>query len=221
MLNLAIKILVVEDQAMVRELLALACTQALPKAGVRTAGTRVETLALCHESPPDLVILDLVLPDGDGLDLVPKIFAVAPQVKIIALSSHIDEFTLHRALGSKVHGILDKNEQPVRILREAISTVLNGRQYISSLVQRLRVSARANPAAFDKILSDREQGVLCLIGEGQTNDEIAVRLKISSSTAKNHRLNIMAKLDMHSTPQLIRYAIEKGFTRIPEGPPRS
>lgn len=215
------KVLVIEDQTMVRELLALACQQALPKAALRTAGTRAAALALCREAPPDLVILDLVLPDGDGLDLVPELFALAPAAKIIALSSHIDEFTLHRALSSRVHGILDKNEQPVRILREAIAAVLGGQQYVSSLVQRLKASVRANPTAFDKILSDREQGVLRLIGEGLTNDQIAARLKISASTAKNHRLNIMAKLDMHSTPQLIRYAIEKGFTRIPEGPPRS
>lgn len=214
-------VLVIEDQAMVRELLALACKQALPKARVHTAGTRAAALGLCREAPPDLVILDLVLPDGDGLDLLPELFALSPAAKVIALSSHIDEFTLHRAVSSRVHGILDKNEQPVRILREAITTVLDGRQYVSSVVQRLKASVRADPAAFDKILSDREQGVLRLIGEGLTNDQIAVRLKISTSTAKNHRLNIMAKLDMHSTPQLIRYALEKGFTRIPEGPSRS
>ncbi len=208
------KVLVIEDQTMVRELLALACKQALPKAVVGTAGTCATALAHCREAPPDLVILDLVLPDGDGLDLLPDIFAVAPAAKIIALSSHIDEFTLHRALSSRVHGILDKNEQPVRILREAIAAVLDGRQYVSSLVQRLKASVRADPAAFDKILSAREQEVLRLVGQGLANDQIAERLKISASTAKNHRLNIMAKLDLHSTPQLIRYAIEKGFTRL-------
>ena len=199
---------------MVRELLALACQQALPKAGVRTAGNRASALTLCRASPPDLVILDLVLPDGDGLDLLPELFALAPPVKVIALSSHIDEFTLHRALSSRVHGILDKNEQPVRILREAMEAVLAGKQYLSSAVQRLRASLRADPAAFDKILSAREQDVLRLVGQGLPNEEVAARLKISPSTAKNHRLNLMAKLDLHSTPQLIRYAIEKGFTRV-------
>ena len=214
------KVLVIEDQTMVRELLALACKQALPKAVIRPAGTCAMALTLCRQEPPDLVILDLVLPDGDGLELLPELFALAPEAKVIALSSHIDEFTLHRALNSRVHGILDKNEQPVRILREAIAAVLGGQQYVSSLVQRLKASVRADPAAFDKILSDREQGVLRLVGEGLTNDQIALRLKISVSTAKNHRLKIMAKLDMHSTPQLIRYAIEKGFSRVPEGPRR-
>ena len=207
-------VLVIEDQTMVRELLALACGEVLPKAKVNAAGTGAAALALCRTAPPDLVLLDLVLPDGDGLDLLPDIFALAPAAKIIALSSHIDEFTLHRAVSSRVHGILDKNEQPVRILREAITTVLAGKQYVSSFVQRLKASVRADPAAFDKILSAREQEVLGLVGQGLANDQIAVRLKISASTAKNHRLNIMAKLDLHSTPQLIRYAIEKGFTRL-------
>jgi DNA-binding NarL/FixJ family response regulator len=209
-----VKILVIEDQTMVRELLVLACAKAMPSARIESAGTARAAESACRQQKPELIILDLVLPDGDGLDLLPKLFAAAPDAKVIALSSHIDEFTLHRALSSRVHAILDKNEQPVKILQEAIEAVLSGKQYLSSVVQRLRASVRADPAAFDKVLSDREQEVLRLIGEGLTNEQIAGRLAISVSTAKHHRLNIMAKLEMHSTPQLIRYAIEKGFTRL-------
>ena len=202
---------------MVRELLVLACRQAMPMAAVHAAGTGQEALRSCREVVPELVILDLVLPDGDGLDFLKQIFAIAPAAKVIALSSHIDEFMLHRALSSRVHGILDKNEQPLKVLHEAIASVLAGQRYLSSLVQQLRASVRADPTAFDKILSEREQEVLRFVGDGLTNEQIAGRLAISVSTAKHHRLNLMAKLDMHSTPQLIRYAIEKGFTRIGEG----
>ena len=205
---------------MVRELLVLACKKQMPSAIIYAAGTGASALAACRRNPPELVILDLVLPDGEGLDLLPAIFAAAPTARVIALSSHIDEFTLHRALSSRVHGILDKNEQPLEILRIAISEVCAGRQYISSAVQLLRASALADADAFNKILSDREQEVLRLIGDGLTNDQVAHHLDISVSTAKHHRINIMAKLNMHSTPQLIRYAIEKGFTRIGQTRPK-
>ncbi|HEY0945835.1 MAG TPA: response regulator transcription factor [Opitutaceae bacterium] len=210
------KIVIVEDQTMFRELLVLACAQAMPEARVDAAGDGASALAACRRDRPDLVLLDLVLSDGDGLAFLPHIFEIAPAAKVIALSSHLDEFTVYRASASRVHGIIDKNEQPVRALRDAIAAVLSGRHYLSPLVQNLRASLRADPMAFDKILSEREQEVLGLIGEGLSNDEIAARLAISESTAKQHRLRLMAKLDMHSTPQLIRYALEKGFTRLPQ-----
>src|SRR5207247_4009624 len=82
-------ILVVEDQTMVRELLVLACRQAMPAATVEAAGTGADALKACGKSAPDLVILDLVLPDGDGLDFLKEIFALAPSTRVIALSSHI------------------------------------------------------------------------------------------------------------------------------------
>jgi two-component system response regulator NreC len=210
------RILVVEDQTLVRELLVFSCRDIRPGSVVHGVGTCAAALEEARRRQPDLILLDLVLPDGDGIELAQPLLAAAPRARLIALSSHVDEFTLHRALASKIHGILDKNEQPVRILREAMDEVLAGRRYLSSAVQRLRANLRADPAAFDKILSDREQAVLRLVGEGLDNEAVAARLKISPSTAKNHRLNIMAKLDLHSTPQLIRYAIEKGFTRLRE-----
>ncbi len=208
------KILVVEDQTIVRELLMRACAEAVAGAQMRGAGTGKAALAECRREPPDLVMLDLVLPDGDGLELLGDVFAAAPAAKVIVLSSHIDEFTLSRAFKSRVHGIIDKNEQPVRILGEAIATVLGGGQYVSSTVAQLRASLRADPSAFDKILTDREQEVLQLIGRGVSNEGVAEALGISVSTARHHRINIMEKLDIHSTPQLIRYAIEKGFSRV-------
>jgi DNA-binding NarL/FixJ family response regulator len=214
-----LEILVVENQTLFRELLTVACEQAMPQARVTAVGSAAEAMSVCRGSPPDLMLLDLILSDGDGLDRLAEFLSLAPALKVIALSSHIDEFTMHRALKARVHGIVDKNEQPVRNLREAIAAVLAGRQYISTGVQKLRSQTQANPVSFDKVLSDREQEVLCLIGEGLTNEQIAERLALSVATARNHRLNIMANLDIHSAPQLLRYAIDKGFTHLREGPP--
>ncbi|HKB92329.1 MAG TPA: response regulator transcription factor [Opitutaceae bacterium] len=209
-------VLVIEDQTMVRELLVIACQQILPSASVSTSANAVEALEACRRSPPELILLDLVLPGRDGLDLLKDLLILAPKAKVIVLSSYIDEFTLHRVQDSGVNGLLDKNEQSVKVLAEAITAVLDGRRYISSSVQQMWSFIRADPIAFDKILSEREQEVLRLVGAGLTNEKIAQQLEISTLTARNHRLNIMGKLGLHSTPELIRYAMEKGFTRIPE-----
>jgi two-component system response regulator NreC len=206
------KVLVVEDQTMVREMLAQACAQAVPAAGVATAADCASALALCREQRPDLVLLDLELPDGEGLTILPEIFAMAPAVKVIALSSHADEFTLHRAAQAQVHGFVDKTEGPLRVIGEAIAEVMAGRQFQSPLAQRVRAAMRADPDAFNKVLSDREQEVLGLIGLGYSNEEIGDLLGLSGNTVKNHRRSIMSKLGIHGTPQLIRYATDKGFT---------
>lgn len=211
-----VKILIVEDQTLFRDLLANECSLAIPSAAIRSAGSVKELLDACRADPPEIILLDIVLPDGDALDFLGDVLACAPSARIVLLSSHIDEFTVHRALKAEVHGILDKIEQPARTLREVISTVAGGKRFLSPAVIRMKASVRADPLAFDKILTRREQDVLRLVGDGLTNDAIAKRLSITAATAKTHRIRIMAKLGMHSTHELVRYAIEKGFTRLPE-----
>jgi DNA-binding NarL/FixJ family response regulator len=208
-------ILIVEDQTMLRELLAFACSQVKGVRTVESAADGKSAVRQCQAHPPELALLDLVLPDGDGLALLPELYAAAPALRVIALSSHLDEFMLHRVAAARVHGVIHKNEQPLRILGEAIAAVMAGRIYHSPIVQTLRASLRADPEAFDKILSDREQETLGLVGGGLTNEQIAERLGVTVYTAKAHRMKLMRKLGLHSTPQLIRYALEKGFTRLP------
>mgnify|MGYP000151766171 CR=1 FL=1 len=209
-----VKIVIVEDHQLVREMLVMTCTNVLPGASVTGAATGTEGVARARQLQPAVVFLDLVLPDGDGVDFVPQIFVAAPSTRIVALTSHTDEFTLHRALRAHVHGFVDKNEQPLEVLHDAVMTVMDGRTYFSSAAQRLSLAMRNNPASFDKLLSEHEQRILALLGEGLTNDEAAARIGLSSATVRTHRNNIMTKLGIHSTPQLILYAIEKGFTRV-------
>ncbi len=207
------KIIIVEDHQLVREMLVMTCGSVVPGASVAGAATGGEGVTLARRLQPDVVFLDLALPDGDGVDFVPKIFAASPTARIVALTSHTDEFTLHRALRARVHGFVDKNEQPLEVLHAAVITVMDGRTYFSSAAQRLSLAMRNDPASFDKLLSDHEQRILGLLGEGLTNDEAAARIGLSGATVRTHRNNIMTKLGIHSTPQLILYAIEKGFTR--------
>lgn len=209
-----VKILVIEDHQLVRDMLVVTCANVIGDTDARGAGSGHEGVALAREFQPDVVFLDLALPDGDGLDFVSAIAAACPQTKIVALTSHTDEVSLHRALRANVHGFVDKNEQPLSVLKEAIHTVMRGQRYFSAAAQRLRSAMHQDPAEFSKILSDHEQRLLSLFGEGLSNDEIGRRLGLASGTVRNHRSQIMSKLDIHGTPELMRYAIEKGFTRL-------
>ncbi|MDD3180497.1 MAG: response regulator transcription factor [Opitutaceae bacterium] len=208
------KIAVIEDHTLIRDMLMVVCQQAVAGAKVVGAKDAASGLELCRTEKPDLIFLDLALPDRDGLSLLDDLFAVCPTCKVIALSSYTDEFTLHRALNSNVHGFVDKNEQPLEVLGEAIATVMSGQRYFPSVAQRVRASLRNDPGAFDKLLSEWEQLLLGLLGRGLSNAEIAKKTGLSAITVRNHRCRIMAKLGIHSTPELINYATEKGFTRV-------
>ncbi len=208
------KIVVIEDHKLVRDMLVLTCGNVAGGAEVRGAANGHDGVALCGEFQPDLVFLDLALPDGDGIDFLPRIRAACPSTKVIALTSHPDEFTIHRALRAQVNGFVDKNDQPLEVLKEAIVTVMEGRWYLSAAAQRVRMTMREDPADFSKVLSEHEQRLLGLIGVGLSNEEVARKLGISAGTVKIHRINIMNKLGIHSTPHLMLYALEKGFTRF-------
>jgi DNA-binding NarL/FixJ family response regulator len=208
------KIVAIEDHKLIRDMLAAACAQLVPAAEVSVAENGRQGVTVCRRVQPDLIFLDLALPDGDGLDLLSELLAVAPHAKVIALSSFADEFTVHRALRSPVRGFVDKGEQPLDLLKDAVDTVLAGGRYFSPSVQKLRAALRSDPVAFDKVLSDREQHLLSLFGQGLSNEAVAAQVGLTPGTVKLHRRNIHRKLGLHSTPELMNYALKKGFTRV-------
>ncbi len=205
------KILLVEDHQLIRDMLVLACKFAWPEAQVCGATAGADAVLKVADLSPDVVFLDLCLPDGDGIEFATTIMAISPSTKVIALTAHTDEFTIHRAMRAQLHGFVDKNEQPLEVLKEAIECVLAGRQYLSATARRIREEMRYDPISFSKVLSDREMELLSLLGQGLTNGEIAERIGLAISTVKLHRNKIMMKIGVHSTPQLMRYALGKGF----------
>lgn len=210
-LHSGLKLLVVEDHQLIREMLVLACSQTWPDAIVESATTGEDGLRLIKKLKPDVVLLDLCLPDGDGLDFALKMREACRSTKVIALTSHTDEFTIHRAMHVRLHGFVDKNEQPLDVIRQAVESVLDGHQYLSKTVRRVREEIRYDPVSFSKVLSDREIALLSLLGQGMTNEEIATQIGLAVSTVKLHRNKIMMRIGVHSTPQLMRYALAKGF----------
>jgi DNA-binding NarL/FixJ family response regulator len=213
------RLLVIEDQVMVRDLVTQLCREQFAGAEIAQAADGRTGVELCSRLRPDLVLLDLDLPDGDGLDRVAEIRERSPGAKIVVITSHSDDYAIHRSLEANVAAFVDKCSQPIEAVGDAIAEVAAGRTFYSPAVARARARLRRDPNAFTKLLSVREQEVLRLLGEGFHNDTVAERLGVSPKTILTHRRNIMAKLGVHSTPELIRYAFKKGFTRLRQDEP--
>lgn len=211
---LTMKIVLIEDQAMFRDLLQKICRRYFHFTVVAEADAAATGLALCRQHKPDLVLLDLNLPDRDGVSIAGELLAMDPPPRILALSSECDDFTLYRVLNSGMHGYVDKNRQTVETLKLAMDELLRGRTYFAEVVEQVRRRLRMEPRAFPKVLTGREQELLVLLGVGLTDDEVAHELGLSRHTVQLHRRHIMGKLDVHRTPDLIRFAVSKGFSKL-------
>jgi DNA-binding NarL/FixJ family response regulator len=197
---------------MFREVLRKVCTRDLRHEVVGEAADGQGAVQLVLHTTPDLVLLDLHLPKLDGFGVVEAIRQVAPRIRILVLSSHCDDYTVFRAEKCRVNGFVDKNTNTVAILKTAITAVGEGLTYFSEEFLRLKTARLGDPHSFDKLLTDRERSMLVLIGEPFQDWEIAMRLSLAEGTVEKHRFNIMKKLDLKSTAELVRYARDHGFT---------
>jgi len=209
-----VRIVIVEDHQMFREVLRKVCTRELRHRVVGEAADGRGAVQLVLATKPDLVLLDLHLPNLDGFGVVAALQQAVPDIKILVLSSHCDDFTVYRTEKAHLQGFVDKNTNTVTILKQAITAVGEGRRFFSAEFLRLKEARRDNPLAFDKLLTDRERELLTLIGEPLHDQEIASRLGLAGETVEKHRYNIIRKLGLQSTAELVRYAQEHGFSLI-------
>jgi DNA-binding NarL/FixJ family response regulator len=203
---------IIEDQRLVGEFLQFHCRDLRLKV-LRHCTGYVDGLASVREHKPDLVLLDISLPDGDGLELARLIIQEMPRVKLLTISAHHDPWTMLQVQRIGIHGFVDKNDQRPEVLTEAIHAVLGGRIYYTPVVNQSSAMIRRDPKSFIRVLSDYETRILSMIGESKSDEEIAIILNISPATVQSRRRDIMRKLDIHSTPKLIHYAIVNGLTR--------
>ncbi len=165
---------------------------------------------------PDAAILDIELPDGSGLDLATRMLEASQKVKILGVSAKTDEYTLYRIFVTGFFGFVDKNTESIDELRTAISHLAEGNCYYSAVVQQNNLLQRSDPKAFSQLLSEREQELMCHFGVGSSNETIAEKLNLRPVSVQNHRARIMKKLGVHSTVELIQYAIKIGFVHLTE-----
>lgn len=208
----AVKVVIVEDHVMFREVLRKICEKELKLAVVGESGDGQAAPALVEQTQPHLVLLDLHLPNLDGFGVAEQVRKVAPDARILVLSSHCDEFTVFRAERVRVHGFVDKNTNSIATLKEAIGMVAGGGVWFSEPFQRIKASRLKDPLSFDKILTKRERAIVTLIGEPLNDEQIAERLGISIETVEKHRFNVLKKLDLSNRTEIVRYAREHGFT---------
>ena len=211
-----IRVLVADDHAVVREGIrhVLAEAHGFDVAGEASSGE--EAIRLASEVEPDVIMLDVSMPGGTGLEVIGDVQRAAPQARVLILSVHDEAEYVLQAVRAGAHGYLRKDSSPHE-LREAVRAVDRGESYFSPamasrLSDALRIeSDRSSRQSRLAQLTARERDVLEGIANGQTNKEIAARHGISPRTVETHRESLMRKLDIHSVAGLTRLAVEEGL----------
>jgi len=212
------KVLLVDDHRLVTDSLRAALDGLRDVQVVGAAANGREAVEMAAQHRPDIILLDISMPQLNGIDAARRILKELPHAGIIMLSMHSDRRFVQEALRAGARGYVLK-ESALQEVIEAIKTVRRGEFYFSQAahdqvledyVGRLRQSeAPPQPE-----LSAREREVLQLLAEGQPTKEIAAALSVSVKTVESHRNQIMSKLDLHSLAELTKYAIREGLTRL-------
>lgn len=216
---MAIRILLADDHEMLRKGLRSLIEQDNNFDVVGEAGNGLDAVRLAGKHKPDIVLMDLAMPDLNGIDATRQILQGQPKTKIIALSMHTDSRMVDRILRAGALGYILK-ESAFEELKEAIRVILRGGTYLSpmiarDLVENLRKGgAAAGRPSLLQTLTDREREVLQMMSEGLSTKEIAGKLFVSPKTVETHRAKLMDKLQINTTAELTKFAIREGLTTL-------
>jgi len=209
-----LRIILADDHDMVREGLKLIVNAQPDMEIVGEANNGRVAIRLAQELQPDVIVMDVSMPEVNGLEATLKVKQMCPAVKVLALTRHTDESYLRQLLQAGASGFAVKQRAADELVR-AIHDVAAGKTYLDPQLREHVVEAAFGPTALglarEKNLSKREQEVLRYTALGYANKEIAARLRISVRTVEVHKANAMQKLDMKSRIDIVRYAILKGW----------
>jgi DNA-binding NarL/FixJ family response regulator len=213
---MSVRVILADDHTIVRHGLSKLLQQEQDMEVIAQARDGHSTVELTRELSPDMVIMDIGMPDLNGIEATRQIVREFPQVKVVGLSMHSGRKFVIEMLRAGASGYLLK-DCALEELTTAVRTVLDGKIYLSPSISDVvvenfvRRSSKKDDSAFS-MLSQREREVLQLMAEGKTTKQIARRLHISPKTVEGHRLRLMTKLDMDSVAKLTKYAIQEGLT---------
>jgi DNA-binding NarL/FixJ family response regulator len=212
---MTIRVLIADDHALVRAGIRALVEKIEGVAVVGEAGKGSEALEMVKDLKPNLMLLDITMPDGGGFDVLDHVTKTYPDLKVIVLTVHdAGEYAI-RALREGAAGFLPKSAASIE-LEQAIQTVIRGEVYISPETSRKTLLDIGKGTKRDLLasLSPRQTEVLRLIAEGHTTKQIAQRLEISVKTVETHRAQLMERLGIHDVVGLVRYAIVVGLIKV-------
>jgi len=211
-----IRILLADDHTVVRDGLRALLERESDMTVVAEAADGRDSVRLAETEAPDVVVMDLAMPNLNGMEATRRILATNSRVGVVILSMHQDESYVLGSLKAGAKGYVLKDSMRGEVV-QAIRAVSQGRSFLTRKVARIlqedyisRLQQRGLEDRYD-LLSDREREVLQMIAEGRSNKEVANLLNISLTTVETHRAHILQKLDVHSVPELILYAVRKGI----------
>lgn len=209
-----IRILLADDHAVVRDGLRALLDRQPDFVIVAEACDGRECIELAEKHSPDVVMMDVAMPQMNGIEAARRILAANPSIAIVILSMHQDESYVLQSLKAGAKGYLLK-DSPREDVLEAIRSAAQGRAFLSRKVSRMlqedyieQLQAKGLDDSYE-LLTDREREILQLLAEGRANKEVANLLNISPTTVETHRGHILRKLSLHGTADLILYAVRK------------
>ena len=211
-----IRILLADDHTIIRSGLRLLLEQQDDFKVVAEANDGREAVQLVLKHKPDIVILDIGMPQLNGIEATRQILAEHAEAQVLILSMHSDEGYVLRALKAGARGYILKNSAEADLIR-AVRSVAEGKSFFSPVISKMlledyvrQVREKEVEDSYD-LLTPREREILQLLAEGKTNKEAAHILGVSPHTIETHRGNILEKLNLHGVPELILYAVRKGI----------
>jgi DNA-binding NarL/FixJ family response regulator len=205
-----VRILIADDHELFRRGLAAELSSVQGWVVAAEAANGRDAVALAAELKPDLVVLDLTMPELNGLEAARRIIAAEPSARILILTAHESEQLVREVLGAGAQGYVLKSDAG-RVLVAALQALLEGHPFFTSNVARMVLDGYLRSESPDptspQTLSAREREIVQLLAEGNSNKDVARALNISVKTAETHRSNVMRKMGFESLAELVRYAI--------------
>jgi two-component system, NarL family, response regulator NreC len=205
------RILLADDHSVVRQGFRRILESQPDMEIVGEAGNGREAIENATQLLPDVVVMDVAMPELNGIEATRRLTAASPRTRVLALSMHKDAVYVREILRAGARGYLLKDAIDADLLA-AVRAVAKGEGYLSpAIADAVLTDYRQHVSDPIDLLTSREREVLQLIAEGKTNKEVAVTLKLSVYTVDAHRGRIMEKLNLHSTGELVRFAVRKGL----------